>query len=147
MNQEFELIWCKLSISRLIERSCWKESESFSESNFDHHSTARENIVALAFLKKKDLLKKWRTCLEILMWWNAMNSICKNGKRGHGNESCNLISFLPGQYFPSSAHGQRLRFRESPSTFLLSLPFFINISRFASWAVFEAKTSVTTSSR
>ena len=58
MNQEFELIWCKLSISRLIERSCWKESESFSESNFDRHSTARENIVALAFLKKKRSIEK-----------------------------------------------------------------------------------------
>ena len=27
--------------------------------------------------------------------------------RGHGNESCNLIGSLPGQYFPISAHGQR----------------------------------------
>ena len=25
--------------------------------------------------------------------------------RGHGNESCNLIGSLPGQYFPISAHG------------------------------------------
>ena len=27
--------------------------------------------------------------------------------RGHGNESCNLIGSLPGQYFPISAHGPR----------------------------------------
>ena len=27
--------------------------------------------------------------------------------RGHGNESCNLIGSLPGQYFPISAHGSR----------------------------------------
>ena len=27
--------------------------------------------------------------------------------RGHSNESCNLIGFLPGQYFPISAHGPR----------------------------------------
>ena len=27
--------------------------------------------------------------------------------RGHGNESCNLIGSLPGQYFPISTHGQR----------------------------------------
>ena len=26
---------------------------------------------------------------------------------GHGNESCNLIGSLPGQYFPISAHGPR----------------------------------------
>ena len=27
--------------------------------------------------------------------------------RGHGNESCNLIGSLPGQYFPISDHGPR----------------------------------------
>ena len=27
--------------------------------------------------------------------------------RGHGNESCNPIGSLPGQYFPISAHGPR----------------------------------------
>ena len=27
--------------------------------------------------------------------------------RGHGNESCNLIGSLPGQYFPISTHGPR----------------------------------------
>ena len=27
--------------------------------------------------------------------------------RGQGNESCNLIGSLPGQYFPISAHGPR----------------------------------------
>ena len=27
--------------------------------------------------------------------------------RGHGNESCNLIGSLSGQYFPISAHGPR----------------------------------------
>ena len=27
--------------------------------------------------------------------------------RGHGNESCNLIGSLPGQYFPISAHGPK----------------------------------------
>ena len=50
--------------------------------------------------------------------------------RGHGNESCNLIGSLPGQYFPISAHGPRYRFRGSPSTSQISLPFFINISGF-----------------
>ena len=59
--------------------------------------------------------------------------------RGHGNESCNLIGYLPGQNFPISAHGPRQRFRESPSTSLLSLPLFINISRFSSCAVFCSK--------
>ena len=61
--------------------------------------------------------------------------------RGHGNgkKSCNLIGSLPGQYFPLSAHGPRKHFRESPSTSLLSLPFFINISRFSGWAVFLSK--------
>ena len=58
---------------------------------------------------------------------------------GNGNKSCNLIGSLPGQYFPNSAHGSRKHFRESPSTSLLSLPFFINISRFSSWAVFLSK--------
>ena len=50
--------------------------------------------------------------------------------RGHGNESCNLIGSLPGQYFPISAHGPRERCRESPSTSQLSLSFFTNIPRF-----------------
>ena len=27
--------------------------------------------------------------------------------RGHGNESCNRIGSLSGQYFPISAHGPR----------------------------------------
>ena len=60
-------------------------------------------------------------------------------ENGNGNKSCNLIGSLPGQYFPISAHGPRKHFRESPSTSLLSLPFFINISRFSGWAVFLSK--------
>ena len=59
--------------------------------------------------------------------------------RGHGNKSCNLIGSLSGQYFPISAHGPWLRFRESPSTSQIWLPFFINISRFSGWAVFLRK--------
>ena len=60
--------------------------------------------------------------------------------RGHGNKSCNLIGSSPSQYFPISAHG--------PSTSQIPLPFFINIPRFAGWAVFfNANTSVTTSSQ
>ena len=56
--------------------------------------------------------------------------------RGHGNKSCDLIGSLPSQYFPISAHGPWLRFRESPNTSQISLPFFYNISRFSGWAVF-----------
>ena len=59
--------------------------------------------------------------------------------RRQGNEYCNLIGSLLSQYFPISAHGQRSRFRESPSTSLHSLPFFINISHFTGWAVFLSK--------
>ena len=56
--------------------------------------------------------------------------------RGHGNKSCDLIGSLPSQYFPISAHGPWLRFRESPNTSQISLPFFYNISRFSGRAVF-----------
>ena len=56
--------------------------------------------------------------------------------RGHGNKSCDLIGSLPSQYFPISAHGPWLRFRESPNTSQISLPFCNNISRFSCWAVF-----------
>ena len=37
------------------------------------------------------------------------------------------------------AISQGQRFRESPNTSQLSLPFFINISRFSGWAVFLSK--------
>ena len=59
--------------------------------------------------------------------------------RGHGNESCNLIGSLPGQYFPISAHGPRYRFHESPSTSQLSLSFFHKYTSFSGWAVFLSK--------
>ena len=51
----------------------------------------------------------------------------------------NLIGCLCGPCFPISSLRQRQRFRESPSTFLLSLPFFTNISRFSGWAVILSK--------
>ena len=51
----------------------------------------------------------------------------------------NLIGCLCGLSFPISSLRQRQRFRESPSTSLLSLPFFTNISRFSGWAVILSK--------
>ena len=51
----------------------------------------------------------------------------------------NLIGCLCGPCFPISSLRQRQRFHESPSTSLLSLPFFTNISRFSGWAVILSK--------
>ena len=50
--------------------------------------------------------------------------------RGHGNESCNLIGSLPGQYFPNSAHGPQQHFLASPSTSQISLSFFHKYTSF-----------------
>ena len=43
----------------------------------------------------------------MLLWrkWHHIYTYCF--LRGHGNESCNLIGSLPGQYFPVSAYGPR----------------------------------------
>ena len=57
--------------------------------------------------------------------------------RGYGNELCDLIGSLSGQYFSYLCPRATVtRFRESPSTCLLSLPFFINISRFSAGRYF-----------
>ena len=45
------------------------------------------------------------TSLELAVYCVVMHIYCFF--RGHGNESCNLIGSLPGQYFPISAHGPR----------------------------------------
>ena len=42
-------------------------------------------------------------------------------------------------FLSAHGHGNLKRFRESPSTSLSLLPFFINISRFSGWAVFFSK--------
>ena len=55
---------------------------------------------------------------------------------GHSNESCNLFTRSVFSYLCLRATE---RFRESPNTSLLSLPFFINISRFTGRAVFLSK--------
>ena len=55
---------------------------------------------------------------------------------GHSNQSCNLFTRSVFSYLCLRATE---RFRESPNTSLLSLPFFINISRFSGRAVFLSK--------
>ena len=49
------------------------------------------------FLESGSATKYVLSCIDIYI----------NFFRGHGNESCNLIGSLPGQYFPISAHGPR----------------------------------------
>ena len=49
------------------------------------------------------LLSRYTESLIRLDEQNSMTYYCFF--RGHGNESCNLIGPLPGQYFPISAHG------------------------------------------
>ena len=55
---------------------------------------------------------------------------------GHSNESCNLFTRSVFSFLCLRATE---RFCESPNTSLLSLPFFINISRFSGRAVFLSK--------